>query len=191
MKLCECGCGSQVKYRFVRGHNVRVNNPVKNKEVRDKISASGKIAQNRPEVKAKLSASHLIAMNRPEVKAKSSASNLIAQNRPEVKAKKSAAISGENNYQWQGGLTRYYHEKARELFGSPLCQRCGISLEEYLKTHKRQFDMHCVSGERKEDYSILEQWNWRCVCRKCHEEIHKELRRLLKNEESKSIQESS
>lgn len=78
--------------------------------------------------------------------------------------------TSEKNPRWKGGLYGYYHEKARQLFGSSVCQDCGITLQEYVSTQKqKQFDMHCVS----KDYTILEQWNWRCLCRKCHKKVHK------------------
>ncbi len=85
-----------------------------------------------------------------------------------------AKLSGSNSHMWKGGLYIYYHGKARELFGKPYCEDCGISLEEYSqnkkKHQKKQFDMHCIN----KDYIILEQWNWKCLCRKCHLYIHRE-----------------
>ena len=35
---CECGCGYKVKDRFIRGHNLRVCNPVSSLSVREKIT---------------------------------------------------------------------------------------------------------------------------------------------------------
>jgi hypothetical protein len=76
---------------------------------------------------------------------------------------------GNKCNRWMGGFKDYYHQKAKELFGSPYCQECNISLEEYLQSHKHSFDMHCVS----KDFRALQQWNWYCVCRKCHKQIHR------------------
>jgi len=73
MSLCECGCGQEIiakphhKWygtpRFLNGHWIRANNPMKNLEIAQK----NKEIQNRPDVKRKNSESHLEVMNRPEV----------------------------------------------------------------------------------------------------------------------------
>lgn len=87
-------------------------------------------------------------------------------NKSEVKIK----ISRENSCNWKGGLKDYCHEEARKFFGKPFCEGCRISLEDYRKTHKqKRFNMHCIS----KDFTILEQWNWKCVCSKCHHKEHK------------------
>jgi len=62
-------------------------------EVRTKLSASCKAAQNKPEIKAKRSAAMKVALASPEARAKLSASAKVAQNRPEVRAKKSASMN--------------------------------------------------------------------------------------------------
>jgi hypothetical protein len=73
--------------------------------------------------------------------------------------------SGKNSFSWKGGLEGYYHIRAREFFGKPSCEECRISLQEYGRIRKQKnFDMHCVS----KDFRILEQWNWKCLCSKCH-----------------------
>jgi len=38
MKLCECGCGKLCNRKFIRGHNTKVNNPMKKPETRKKCS---------------------------------------------------------------------------------------------------------------------------------------------------------
>lgn len=38
MRLCECGCGQEVRKRFVKGHQLRVVNPAKRPEVAKKIA---------------------------------------------------------------------------------------------------------------------------------------------------------
>jgi len=122
------------------------------------ISAAVKIAVNRPDVKAK----HIKAMNRPDVKAKMSAAKRgkkypkmsaaqkVAQNRPEVraknrathtgkhfssetKAKMSAAQTGENNHNWQGGISNFpyafvFNEAFKRMIRNRdgnVCQLCG------------------------------------------------------------------
>jgi hypothetical protein len=91
--------------------------------------------------------------------------------RPEVKRKIKEAIQAEKNYHWEGGNYDWWHREARKLFEIPVCQGCKITLEEYTSLYKRKkhFDMHCIS----KDYTILEQWNWKCLCSKCHYKEHK------------------
>jgi len=72
---------------------------------------------------------------------------------------------GEKGSNWKGGMFSYYHSEAKKLFGKPYCEECGITREEYAQTHKRKtLEMHCIM----KDFRVLEQWNWRCVCSKCH-----------------------
>ena len=83
-------------------------------------------------------------------------------------------MEGRIPWNFRGGRSQYFHEKARHLFGTLVCEKCGLSLEEYCSTHKvKKFDMHCVT----KDFTIIEQWNWNCVCHMCHESIHNEMRR--------------
>lgn len=74
-------------------------------------------------------------------------------------------------YNWKGGLSDYYHGKARELFGTNYCEECGISKEEYRKTHKVSLSMHCIT----KDYKILEQFNWMCLCQKDHSSLQNQI----------------
>lgn len=83
----------------------------------------------------------------------------------------------DKNIRWKGGSSNYYHRKARELFGTFLCETCGISIEEYRLTHKhRKFQMHCNSR----DYTMLEVWNWKCVCSHCHHELDSGIKKGFK-----------
>jgi hypothetical protein len=121
------------------------------------------------ETKAKKSKSAKEAWDKSDVRSKRTISIKIAVNKPEFLKK----ISGPNNYRWKGGLRAYLHTKARELFGTPICQDCGISLEDYIKVQKKKkFDMHCIS----KDYKILEQWNWKCLCASCHKKEQDRIR---------------
>jgi len=143
---------------------------VRTEEHNRKNREAQKISQNKSGVREKKRDSH--KRNRrnegpkPEGFSEKYKGNKNPMRRLEVREK----FKGEGNPSWKGGLYGYYHEKARELFGSPVCQKCGISLEEYRLTHKvkKQFEMHCLSN----DYTILEQWNWQCICVKCHHKIH-------------------
>jgi len=73
--------------------------------------------------------------------------------------------SGENNYGWKGGGIGYLHDKARKLFGKDKCEKCGIFIEDYIKDRTvKRFDIHCVT----KDYTIMEKFNWLCLCRSCH-----------------------
>lgn len=42
MRLCECGCGLEVVERFIRGHNLRLDNPMKHANVIAKVSLTRK-----------------------------------------------------------------------------------------------------------------------------------------------------
>ena len=105
--------------------------------------------------------------------AKAKISTNTATRRFEVRSKMSASKIG-NKIRWNSSSNhfQYYHEKAKQLFGSPVCQECSISIEEYILTHKQSFEMHCIS----KDFTILEQWNWKCLCSKCHHNNHKRSR---------------
>jgi len=134
-----------------------------------KQSKVQKIAQNKLGVAKKKSDTHKknkknVGKSKPSLRKKMLEDNPMR--RPEIREK----FKGEGNPSWKGGLSGWYHEKAREMFGSSVCQKCGISLEEYRLTHKvkKQFEMHSLS----KDYTILEQWNWQCICVKCHHRIH-------------------
>lgn len=139
------------------------------KEMKRKQSEVQKIAQNKLGVAKKKSDTHKknkknVGKIHPEARERFTKDNPMK--RPEIVEK----FKGEGNPNWKGGVEGYYHEKARQMFGSPVCQKCGISLEEYRSTHKvkKQFEMHCLSN----NWTILEQWNWQCVCVKCHSKIH-------------------
>lgn len=86
----------------------------------------------------------------------------------EIKKKLSEERKGEKGSNWKGGQYSYYHYEARKLFGKPHCEDCGITYEEYAETHKNKFEMHCIS----KDFKILEQWNWQCLCNKCHHKTY-------------------
>jgi len=105
-----------------------------------------------------------------KMRAKISERTIEAMRRPDVILK----LSGERSSQWKGGLGQYRHAEARRLFGKPYCEECGITYEEYfLESGGKKFDMHCVS----KDYRIMEQWNWKCLCKSCHMREPKEKRR--------------
>jgi len=82
----------------------------------------------------------------------------------EIKQKLREERKGEGGSNWKGGLYSYYHGEARKLFGKPYCEECGITYEEYSKTHLKKLEMHCIT----KNFIILEQWNWKCLCSKCH-----------------------
>ncbi len=65
---------------------------------------------------------------------------------------------------WKGGLYSCYHIEAKKLFAKPYCEDCGI-----LRENRKRFEMHCISG----NWKILEQWNWQCLCNKCHHKTYK------------------
>jgi len=87
---------------------------------------------------------------------------------PESIAIMSEKNKGENHYAWKGGKACYLHNQAQKLFSLNYCEICNISAEEYAKTNKIKFDMHCTSTPK--DYTIMEKSNWECLCRTCHRE---------------------
>ena len=197
MNQCECGCEKEVvkKHswytpRFIWGHNSKGKryshvawNKGLTKEIDERVKkiADLKIGKSRSVEVAEKVRIALTGRKRPEI-----SGDINSSKRPEVRKKISertkekwkdldyrTKLSGENSNSWKGGLTFYYHDRAQELFATPMCQDCGISLEKYQSTHKqKRFHMHCISR----DYTILTQRNWSCVCCKCHSHIHKEER---------------
>jgi len=170
MRKCEYGCGQEALFQFKNRRWCCSENANFCPAIRKKNSETNLLVQNKSEIRLKKSFAAKIANSKPEVKAKISDAMKVANSKPETRRKKSVAMKGKNSgfncYAWRGGLTGWWHVKAKELFGKPFCEECKISLEEHkLKFQKyKNFDMHCIS----KDYTILEQWNWRCLCRKCH-----------------------
>jgi hypothetical protein len=70
IKYCECGCGAEVKNRFVHGHHARVNNPMSNPVSLAKLRATMKA----PELRAKRSKALTGRNVSPETRAKLSKS---------------------------------------------------------------------------------------------------------------------
>lgn len=71
MKLCECGCGEEVTKegnKFLVGHWVRINQPMKNPKIIAKMAATIKKRWKDPEVRAM----YLAIQNRAGIKAKKS-----------------------------------------------------------------------------------------------------------------------
>lgn len=62
---------------------------------------------------------------------------------------------------WKGGSKRYWHKKARQLFGKDRCERC--------KKKPERLDMHNTLVPK--DYTVMEENAWLCVCQVCHWEI--------------------
>ena len=60
-------------------------------------------------------------------------------------------------------------KKAWELFGKSNCFLCGKSLGEHIQKTGKRFEMHC----RTEFHHLMEAWNYKTVCIKCHPVIEK------------------
>jgi len=88
----------------------------------------------------------------------------------ETKRKIGEGVKGENNGKWIGGCITYWHDKAWELFGKNNCEECGMSLDNHLKKFNRRFDLHNTILPKK-DYTIMEDYAWKCVCSKCHKKL--------------------
>ena len=60
-------------------------------------------------------------------------------------------------------------KKAWDLFGENNCFLCGKSLEEHLMEKGKRFEMYC----RTEYHFLMENWNWKTLCRDCLPVIEK------------------
>lgn len=162
--LCEYDCGREAKFQLKNGKWCCSKSQNSCPSTRKKNSIAIKNVWNKPEEKEKLSQAMKKSWNKPEIREKYIKTIKEAMNRLEVKEKQKESHLGKNNYGWKGGCYEHYHFKARKLFSTPICQMCGINLEEHFRTHKKRFHLHCVS----KDYTILEPWNWQCLCIKDH-----------------------
>jgi len=130
-KLCECGCGEEVKprNRFIRGHHVRINHPMKRPEVAAKVSikilALGEDhPMKRPEVRAKF-VGDLNPMKRPEVIAKAIetkrkngfydelSERMLGESNPSKRPEVAVKIS-ENHADFSGTKNPFYGKKHSE-----------------------------------------------------------------------------
>ena len=69
MKLCECGCGTEVvseKARFITGHNTRVKKPILNDEQKKSKSDKMKLRWSNLEYKSRVSKKIKDVKNTPE-----------------------------------------------------------------------------------------------------------------------------
>jgi hypothetical protein len=139
---CECGCGEKVKFgkRFLRGHNLRINNPVDRLEVRKKIR----------ENRRGLACGDRNGMRQIGISDKVRGSK-NGMNLPGVREKhkkilveigkcwrKEGRWVGDRNPNWQGGLNNegYPYEFTEDLKeqirnrDSNICQFCGRTKEQ-------------------------------------------------------------
>lgn len=122
IRFCGCDCGGSKEvlvnstWKYFRGHNLRVNNPMKNPIIsmkkgfahRGKPSWNKGLTKETDERVAKNSTLVKIALNRPEVKAKMIASLKSTLNQPEIKVKQRAVRKGKT-------YEEIYGDRAEEL----------------------------------------------------------------------------
>ncbi len=123
------------------------------------------------ETKRKIRLTHLGTHASEETKMKMSMARKGRAHSQETRRKLSECRMGEKHHNWNGNHYQTYHRRAKELFGKPCCEECGIHIEEYAIKYarKKHLEMHCVS----KDFTILEQWNWICLCYPCHAREHR------------------
>jgi hypothetical protein len=190
MKLCECNCGDPVKHeknRFIRGHNLRVNNPMNNPESRKKTSESnkGRPAWNKDK---KLSKEHRSNMSKAKKgkthieifgyegakKRKKYISEIMMGHEvtEETREKIRRKNSFENGPGWKGGVDKdTWHKHAWRKFGKKYCEFCGLLNSEHKEIHNRRLEMHNTLDPK--DYSIMEQHAWMTLCCSCHAKLEK------------------
>jgi len=78
---------------------------------------------------------------------------------------------GEDHPNWKNGSYTYQHQKARELYGKDVCDKCGLKLKD--KASDQKFDLHCWGSEKN-----MAESNWTCICRSCHKKIHYKIENL-------------
>ncbi len=158
MTECACRCGQVVKpgNRFVSGHNVRVNHPMKDPESRRKVSESLK---RRPKKYKLYNITTKCACGCGEFVSRPNNKYVSGHN----------AREGNKNTFWKGGSSIYWHNEAWKLFGKDKCERCGINNDYYIQLYKRRLDMHNTLNPK--DYSVMESEAWLCVCAKCHKRL--------------------
>lgn len=165
MNLCKCGCGKEVTHernKYIHGHHSF--NVVFSAERKQKISQaltgikrsqSFKDECRRRNLKENLS----IELQKVRV----DKSKEIWQ-RPEFIKK----MTNENANAWEGGKYNWCHNKARDLYSTGVCFKCGITLEEYQikMNNNHRLSMHC----RNRNYNDFSEENWLELCEfGCHQ----------------------
>jgi len=182
VKLCECGCGQEVtqtENRFIWGHNVCVNNPMKNLESVKKSSSTHfgihlseehkkliREAIHRPEVVEKIRIIQRDVHNRPEVLEKNRVVQREACNRLDVRMKQRELHIGENNPNWLGGIShQLYPFGFNRLCKKNILERdnhqCLVCGSVATCVHHIDYDKQNCSDE-----------NLASVCKKCNSRVN-------------------
>lgn len=193
---CQCGCGQLVSKpgnKYIHGHHNRgARHNMKNPETAKKSGETRKKSKlSKGTIKDSITlclcgcsqfvskpgnkfiVGHWVRVNQP------SKNPEVVKKISETKKSKNKGEnngmygqSGPKNPAWTGGDYRYWHTKARELFGLSCCELCGFTNKEHLELYKTRLHMHCTSIPK--DYTIMESNNWQTLCVSCHGEIETE-----------------
>jgi hypothetical protein len=168
-KLCECGCGEEVKNRFVHGHNNRGKNLSKHTKQKMSKAQKGRIISQ--EHRAKIS--ETLKGNIPW-------NNGIPMSE-EAKQKSSESHKGKTAWNFGTSKLNYpYCETWRDReyvddLRGPSCECCGITNMMNIHLFGRKLSTHHKNGKKEcapKDIMTL--------CNRCHAVLHKELKRMNK-----------
>ena len=175
MKLCECGCKKEVKetQRFIHGHNRRGS--ITSESTREKIGNKSRGRKFTDEDRNKMSNKQKELWNNPNGPYSGDRNKNISKTMRER-----GLMIKEKNHRWAGGNIRYFHEKARKLFGKDYCEICGKLKEQELSETNHGLGMHCKSNPKR--YELMEESNWTTVCTKCHTKLDFNKRKLTEKE---------
>lgn len=169
MKLCECGCGAEVKRRFLPGHQQRVI------WTEDRRRRQGELAKargaNPPDHTGRKFPGRGQGKKRSEEACRRISEGI--RNSPKTKAngeRMRLARMGENNPNWQGGKAKepYAYEWTKELKAiirerdGGICQSCGHP------PCKKFLDVHHIDGNKKN----CDPANLITLCHTCHQKWH-------------------
>ena len=150
---CLCGCGQEVKGKFVQGHNSRVkdysggqfnNSHSPSKDTRDKMR-NAKLGKKRSLESIEKGRQKMIGRN------------LSNETKRKIGVANQLPIEQINHMDT-------LHKRIWELFGKDDCEQCGISNIEHINKFGFRLDVHC----KTKDYNLIEEENWTTFCRSCH-----------------------
>jgi len=73
------------------------------------------------------------------------------------------------NANFKGESYNYLHTKAWDVFGKDYCENCNLTLQESYDIYKQRLSMHNTLEPK--DYTVMKQYAWQCLCKKCHMKI--------------------
>lgn len=160
--FCLCGCGAEVKNKWVRGHSARVNNPSKDPEVSRKKSEKLKGRKGGPAWNKGLSTQ---TDERVAAYGRSNSESLQAD--PDRRAMRSTRLkqqwakgeirgpSGDQHGRWKGGVSTLQQRTRSALFqkwSRPIMVRDGFQCQ---RCHNAKGGDLCVHHDRERFATIM------------------------------------